>query len=126
MIYGIGTDLVEISRMEDWCRRWGAKAGRRILTAAEQAEFEAHSDPARFLAKRFAVKEAFAKALGTGVIAPALLTAIGTGHDELGKPLLILSESLAAFVAARGVVGMHVSISDERGHALAFVVLESA
>ncbi|AXE32940.1 holo-ACP synthase [Chromobacterium phragmitis] len=125
MIRGIGTDLVEIERMAELVQRWGAKAGRRILTAAEQGEFEAHADPARFLAKRFAAKEAFAKALGTGVVAPALLTAIGVGHDELGKPLLVLSDELAAFAAARGVSRMHVSISDERGHALAFVVLES-
>ncbi|AXE31533.1 holo-ACP synthase [Chromobacterium phragmitis] len=125
MIRGIGTDLVEIERMAELVQRWGAKAGRRILTAAEQGELEAHADPARFLAKRFAAKEAFAKALGTGVVAPALLTAIGVGHDELGKPLLVLSDELAAFAAARGVSRMHVSISDERGHALAFVVLES-
>ncbi|QIY81688.1 holo-ACP synthase [Chromobacterium violaceum] len=125
MIYGIGTDLVEIARMEAWCRRWGEKAGRRLLTAAEQAEFAVHAEPARFLAKRFAGKEAFAKALGTGVVAPALLTAIGVGHDELGKPVLILSDELAAFAAARGIARMHLSISDERGHALAFVVLES-
>lgn len=125
MIYGIGTDLVEIARMEALFQRWGAKAGQRILTEAEQAEFEAHAEPARFLAKRFAVKEAFAKALGTGVVAPALLPAIGVGHDEQGKPLLALSDELATFAAARGVARMHVSISDERGHALAFVVLES-
>jgi holo-[acyl-carrier protein] synthase len=125
MIYGIGTDLVEIARMEALFQRWGAKAGRRILTEVEQAEFEAHAEPARFLAKRFAVKEAFAKALGTGVVAPALLTAIGVGHDAQGKPLLALSEELSAFAAERGVARMHVSISDERGHALAFVVLES-
>ena len=125
MIYGIGTDLVEIERMAALYQRWGVKAGRRILTGAELAEFETHPDPARFLAKRFAVKEAFAKALGTGVVAPALLTSIGVGHDALGKPLLILSDELAAFAAARGVARMHLSISDERGHALAFVVLES-
>ncbi|UTH73698.1 holo-ACP synthase [Chromobacterium sp. IIBBL 290-4] len=126
MIYGIGSDLVEIERMAALHQRWGVKAGRRILTVAEQAEFENHADPTRFLAKRFAVKEAFAKALGTGVVEPALLTAIGVAHDELGKPLLVLSEALADFVAARGVSRMHVTISDERGHALAFVVLESA
>ncbi|OWY40615.1 holo-ACP synthase [Xenophilus sp. AP218F] len=125
MIYGIGTDLVEVARMQALVARWGLKAGRRLLTAAERAEFEACADPGRFLAKRFAAKEAFAKALGTGVTAPAVLTAIGVGHDELGKPLLVLSDELAAFLAARGVTRSHLSISDERGHALAFVVLES-
>ncbi|OHX16482.1 holo-ACP synthase [Chromobacterium sphagni] len=125
MIYGIGTDLVEIARMQAMFERWSYKLGRRMLAAGEQAAFETSADPARFLAKRFAAKEAFAKALGTGVVAPALLTAIGVGHDELGKPLLVLSEELAVFAAARGVKGMHLTISDERGHALAFVVLES-
>ena len=124
MIAGIGTDLVDIERMQGLLQRHPDAAARRILTAEEAVEIRASNDPARFLAKRFAVKEAFAKALGTGVRAPVLLTAIGVRHDEAGRPLIVLSDELAAYVAARGFGACHVSISDERSHALAFVVIE--
>lgn len=124
MIYGIGTDLVKIERMRVMFQRWGFKLGRRMLAPAERQAFAASAEPARFLAKRFAVKEALAKALGTGVRAPVLLTAIWVEHDEWGKPLLALSPELEEFLSQRGVGARHLSISDERGHALAFVVLE--
>lgn len=125
MIYGIGTDLVVIERMAALLARHPDAAARRILAPAEQAGFAASADPARFLAKRFAVKEAFGKALGTGVRAPALLTAVAVGHDELGKPQLQFDAPLSDYLASCAIVRHHVSISDERGHALAFVVLEA-
>ena len=124
MIYGIGTDMVEIARMQGLLQRWGDKAGRRILAESEMAGFLQAVDQARFLAKRFAVKEALSKAVGTGVVAPVLLTAIAVSHDELGKPQLVFSPELQAFLQQRGIVRSHVSITDEREHALAFVVLE--
>ncbi|MBV8680559.1 MAG: holo-ACP synthase [Aquitalea sp.] len=126
MIYGIGTDMVEIARMQGLLQRWGDKAGRRILAESEMAGFLQAVDQARFLAKRFAVKEALSKAVGTGVVAPVLLTAIAVSHDELGKPQLVFSPELQAFLQQRGIVRSHVSITDEREHALAFVVLEQA
>ncbi|MCP9760358.1 holo-ACP synthase [Aquitalea sp. S1-19] len=125
MICGVGTDLAEIARFEAMIARRGLGVGRRLLSASELADFAASSDPARFLAKRFAAKEALAKALGTGVRAPVLLTAIAVGHDALGKPQFALSAELSAFVAARGISHLHLSISDERTQALAFVVAES-
>lgn len=124
MIFGIGTDMVEIARMEGLLERRGAAAARRILAASEVAEFDASPEPARFLAKRFAVKEAFSKALGTGVRAPVLLTSIAIVHDAQGKPGLCLSDELQQYCRDRGVARQHVSISDERHYALAFVVLE--
>lgn len=124
MIAGIGTDLVDIERMQGLLARHPEAALRRILAPHEVDAFRASADPARFLAKRFAVKEAFAKALGTGVRDPVLLTAIGVRHDEAGRPLIVLSPALAAHVAAQGVSAYHVSISDERAYALAFVVIE--
>ncbi|WP_199103394.1 holo-ACP synthase [Aquitalea sp. ASV11] len=126
MIYGIGTDMVEIARMQGLLQRWGDKAGRRILAESEMADFLQSRDQARFLAKRFAVKEALSKAVGTGVVDPVLLTAIAVSHDELGKPQLVFSAGLQAFLSQRGIVRSHVSITDEREHALAFVVLEQA
>lgn len=124
MIYGIGTDIVAVARMQALLDRWGSKAGRRILAPSEWAAFAASRDPARLLAKRFAVKEAASKALGTGIRAPVLLTAIAVDHDALGKPLLVFNPPLQQFAESRGVIGSHLSISDERDHALAFVVLE--
>ncbi|GGY06330.1 holo-ACP synthase [Paludibacterium paludis] len=126
MILGIGNDLVEIARMNALVTRWGEKAGRRLLAPVEEADFRAAADPARFLAKRFAVKEAFAKAMGTGLRDPVLCTRIGVVHDTMGKPQLWLSAEVARFAAERGVLRHHVSISDERLYALAFVVLEGS
>ncbi|MBE5528529.1 holo-ACP synthase [Laribacter hongkongensis] len=124
MIVGIGTDLAEVARFEQLLARHGRRVARRMLAAAELDEFARAADPARFLAKRFAAKEAFAKAAGTGVRAPVLLPAIAVTHDELGKPAFACSAVLHDWLTARGVQRMHVSISDERTHCLAFVVFE--
>ncbi len=125
MIIGIGTDIVEIGRLHGWVERWGRQAGRRILTIDEFPAFLACADPARFLAKRFAVKEAFAKALGVGLRSPVCCTAMGIEHDSLGKPSLVLTSELAHFIQQRGVTRQHISISDERHYAFAMVVLEA-
>lgn len=124
MIHGIGTDLVAIARMRDFWRRHGERALEKLLAPAERADCRASSDPGRFLAKRFAAKEALAKALGTGIRAPVLLPAIAVTHDELGKPVLTFDPALADWIAARGL-SCHLSLSDETEHALAFVVVES-
>ena len=100
MIHGIGTDLVQLRRMREALERHGERFALRILAASEVEAWRAHRDPARFLAKRFAAKEAFGKALGTGIRAPVLLPAIGVGHDALGKPILGLAPAAAAGVPA--------------------------
>lgn len=125
MIYGIGTDIVEVSRIEQSLERFGSAFAQRILTEEEYLEFELSQVKARFLAKRFAAKEAFGKALGTGLRAPVAMQSIGVGHNDLGKPVLVLSSELQAWVDARGVKFMHISISDEKALAVAFVVLEN-
>lgn len=125
MIHGIGTDIVEVSRIEQSLARFGDAFAQRILTEAEYLEFELSQVKARFLAKRFAAKEAFGKALGTGLRAPVAMQHIGVGHNDLGKPVLVLAPALQSWVEARGVKLMHVSISDEKALAVAFVVLEN-
>ena len=80
---------------------------------------------ARFLAKRFAAKEAFSKALGTGLRDPATFQNIAVAHDDLGKPMLVLASELQDFLQSRQITKMHISISDERNLATAFVVLET-
>ena len=123
MIFGIGTDIVAIARMTDFHSRHGERGMERILAPAELAECRASSRPDRFLAKRFAAKEALAKALGTGIRAPVLMTAIAVSHDAQGKPVFQLASDLAAWLEQRRLVA-HLSISDEHDYAVAFVVVE--
>ena len=125
MIHGIGTDLVQLRRMREALERHGERFALRILAASEVEAWRAHRDPARFLAKRFAAKEAFAKAFGTGVRPPVLLPAIAVGHDELGKPVFHFHGQLAEIVENRRLT-VHLSISDEAEYAVAYVLLEQA
>lgn len=124
MIYGIGTDLVEIARLSALLNRRGERAARRILAPAEWGDFQHNTQQDRLLAKRFAAKEAFAKALGTGLRTPVLLSAMAVMHDTLGRPILHFSEELTHFCAQRGVGRCFLSLSDERAYVLAFVTLE--
>ena len=123
MIYGIGTDIVAVARLQGMWERHGERLIDKLLASVEHADFARAADKGRFLAKRFAAKEAFAKALGTGVRAPATLPAIGVTHDELGKPIFELGAELAALLQERSLVP-HLSISDEADYAVAFVILE--
>lgn len=126
MIYGIGTDIVAVARLEEFYHRHGTRALEKLLTLAELGEFSAlkgNDSAARFLAKRFAAKEAFGKALGTGIRAPVVLPAIGVGHDVLGKPLFDLAPEVAGLLDEKRL-SAHLSISDEREYAVAFVILE--
>jgi len=123
VIYGIGTDLVAVERVTALWQRHGERALDKLLAPAERSACAGSADPGRFLAKRFAAKEALGKALGTGIRAPVLLPAITVIHDPLGKPTFSFSGALAAWVEERQLVA-HLSISDELAHALAFVVVE--
>lgn len=125
MIYGIGTDIVEYARIEQMYSRYGARFAARILSERELAEFQTHPNQARLLAKRFAAKEALAKAVGSGLRHPVSLRRISVTHDGLGKPVLQFDELLRNHLAQLGINGHHLSISDERNLVAAFVVLES-
>lgn len=121
MIVGIGTDIVAIERLRRMWERHGRRAAERLLAEEEYAGLELAADKGRFLAKRFAAKEAFAKAFGTGVRPPATLTAIAVAHDELGRPFLRFNGPLES--SARHLRS-HLTLSDEADYAVAFVVLE--
>lgn len=125
MIAGVGTDIAAVARLGQLYDRHGERALEKLLAPSERADFARATDPARFLAKRFAAKEAFGKALGIGVAAPATLPNIAVEHDALGKPSFSYAPDLANLLAERGLVA-HLSISDEKEFALAFVVLEHA
>lgn len=123
MIHGIGTDIVAVARLRGMWERHGEKALEKLLAPQEIAAFEQAADKGRFLAKRFAAKEAFAKAFGTGVRPPVLLTAIAIAHDPLGRPFFEFCGQLAESVENLGL-SAHLSISDEAEYAVAYVILE--
>ena len=123
MIFGVGTDIVAVKRMADYWQRHGERGLEKMLAPEERIACRSSLDPARFLAKRFAAKEALGKAFGSGVRAPVLLPEIAVEHDEPGKPSFSYSTALAAHFAARGLIA-HLSISDEQDYAVAFVILE--
>lgn len=123
MIAGIGTDIAAVARLGKLYERHGERALDKILAPAEREGFAKAADPARFLAKRFAAKEAFGKALGIGVTHPATLPNIAVMHDVLGKPLFDCAPELTSYLAERRLRA-HLSISDEAEYAVAFVVLE--
>lgn len=125
MIHGIGVDLVLVERIRDMHARHGERLARRILATEEMAEYDATGDRDRFLAKRFAAKEAFAKAVGTGLRAPVSLSGIRVGHDDLGRPDFRCAPELDAWLAAQRIGRVHLSISDEKEHVVAFAVAES-
>lgn len=124
MIAGIGIDLTTISRIEKVHTRFGQRFARRILHSAELEQYATQSDPVRFLAKRFAVKEAAVKAIGTGERDGVLLKDFYLEHDELGKPLLRVCGKAEEHCQALDVVSLWVSLSDEGDSVAAFVVLE--
>lgn len=124
MIRGIGTDVVSIARIERVLERFGNRFVERILTAEERTRYERTRKKASHLAKRFAAKEAFSKAIGTGVRSPFRWHAIALGRDARGKPTLSPSAEMASHLATLGVTGSHVSLTDDAGIAFAFVVLE--
>jgi len=124
VIYGVGTDVVEIHRIEAALKRYGERFARRILCPTELQRFQGHRLPANYLAKRFAAKEAFTKALGTGIRAPANWHGVWVRNLASGKPVLEFSEALQKFMKAKGVTSAHVSLSDEKGVAFATVILE--
>lgn len=124
MIYGIGTDIVEVARIQASIEKFDDDFAKRVLAENEMASYLDSNIKARFLAKRFAAKEAFSKALGTGLREPATFHNIAVSHDELGKPLLVLEKELQDFLTKKNITKMHITISDEKNLAAAFVVLE--
>ena len=131
MIYGIGSDLLAMHRIERLIERWGERFPRRVLGPDELTEYRrrhgkgAHGPAyaARYLAKRFAAKEAYSKALGIGLREPMSLLSLQILNDRRGKPVAVPRKALAPYVEALGLTA-HVSLSDEADTVLAFVVIE--
>lgn len=126
MIYGIGTDIVSVARIRKNLDRYGLRFAQRILSDEELAGFSHSRSPAHFVAKRFAAKEAAAKALGTGFSRGIGPRQISVSRQRGQRPMLRFDGAAGELVRSRGMTGAHLSLTDEDEHAVAFVVLEVA
>ena len=125
MIYGIGTDIVSIERVQEILKKNRDGFINRVLSEHERALFSNKADSAAYCAKRFAAKEAFSKALGTGIGRVVSFQDLTVRNNENGKPYFMPSEKLRLYLQEKGIKQGHLSISDESSNALAFVVLET-
>lgn len=123
MIFGIGTDLVHIPRMEELLDKHGEKIAERILSQAELEGFQDSKNKSAFLAKRFAAKEATAKALGTGFRDGLSLRHIEVSNDDSGKPELHFLQRGSELLSELNIGRTMISLSDEKEYAIAFVTL---
>ena len=124
MIFGIGTDIADCNRVGSIYAKHGHHFVKNILTPAELERMAQLKDPKEFIAGRWAAKEAFSKALGTGMCAECAFVEIEVLSDERGKPFVRLYAATAETAKRLGITRIHVSISHERELATAFVVLE--
>ncbi|ASJ97622.1 holo-ACP synthase [Shewanella marisflavi] len=132
MIVGLGTDIVEIARIVNKVPEAGDELAlakcplaKRVLTQTEMAIFVASAQPGRYLAKRFAAKEAAAKALGTGIGRGVSFQHIAISNDANGAPSITFSDGAADRLTTLGGARAHISIADEKHYATATVILES-
>lgn len=130
MIYGIGTDICRIPRIAEALARHGDRFAQKILGPQEMEKYHARkarheARGIRFVATRFAAKEAFSKAIGLGLRMPMTWPAAQMLNDPSGKPTIVCSGVLAQFMLDKGLTAQ-VSISDEEEYAVAFVIVEQA
>jgi len=126
MIFGVGTDIVELSRIQATYDRFGEHFVNRMLMDEERELFERSKWPVRFLAMRFAAKEATVKAMGTGFAHGVWVRDVGCINNEWGRPLVIWSERGKKVCKQLGIGAGHVSLSDDAGLILAFAVVMNA
>lgn len=126
MIFGVGTDIVEVSRIQAAYDRFGEHFVRRILMDEEIELFRNSKWPVRFLAMRFAGKEAAVKAMGTGFRHGIWLRDVGITNNDWGRPLIIWSERGRGVCDRLGIGTGHVSLTDDAGLVIAFAVVERA
>ena len=129
MIIGVGADLTDIRRIEKTLRRFGDRFRARVFTDLERARSERRADAAASYAKRFAAKEACAKALGTGMRGGVFWKDMGVVNVPSGRPTMVLTGGAAARLASlmprNGRAAIHVSLTDDHPYAQAFVIIEA-
>lgn len=124
-VYGVGIDLIRVERLEKSLTRWGKRFTRRVFTPDELARCAAGKKQAACLAMRFAAKEAFVKALGTGMRSPVLWTDIQVRNNDLGKPEISLSPRALEYCGKLGIRSWHLSMTDDGDYGAAVVILET-
>ena len=125
-IFGIGTDIVNIKRIEKSINRYGFKFIKKIFSEKEIKYCKKKNNPNAFYAKRFAAKEAFSKAMGTGIIKDISLKNIEISNDSYGKPFIRLKGKIDGYVKKRiksNKYYIHLSLSDEKPWAHAMVII---
>lgn len=125
MIFGVGTDVVELSRIQATYDRFGERFVRRLLMEEELELFRRSKFPVRFLAMRFAGKEATVKAMGTGFRHGVWLRDVGIINNDWGRPLIIWSDRGRGVCEQLGIGAGHVSLTDDAGLVVAFAVVET-
>jgi len=123
MIFGIGIDVLQAQRMHATYARFGARLLERLLMPAERVQFERTQRPERFLAMRFAAKEAIVKAMGTGFSHGMWIRDVGVVQNEWGKPEVIYSPRGERMRQRLGIGEGHVTLTDEAGLVVAVAVL---
>ena len=126
MIYGVGTDICELARVQQTYERFGERFVERLLMDKERELFRRNKWPVRFLAMRFAGKEATVKAMGTGFAHGVWLRDVGITNNDWGRPLVIWSERGRRVCDRLGIGTGHVSLTDDAGLVIAFAVVEKA
>ncbi|XQW84299.1 holo-ACP synthase [Thalassotalea piscium] len=122
-VVGIGTDIIEISRIANMSDKTKSNLAKRVLTESEYQRYLTHHSQDAFLAKRWAGKEAAAKALGTGIADGVSFQHIAIHSLKSGKPELVLTQRALTLAQEQGASQWHISLSDEVSYATAFVVL---
>ncbi|MBO1924120.1 holo-ACP synthase [Thiomicrorhabdus sp. 6S3-12] len=125
MIVGVGTDIVENVRIAQLFQKQGERFARRLLSDDEWQDFSASQFPESFLAKRWALKEAVAKALGTGIAQGVTFEQMTIAHHAGGQPYLILSGAAQERAQQIQADNWQISVSDEKHYCVAFVVAQS-
>lgn len=125
-LFGVGTDLVEVARIERAYERWGERLVDHLLMPEELTEFARSKRPVRYLAMRFAAKEALVKALGTGFRQGMWLRDVGCCQHTSGKPYAIFSDKAEQLRRERGAGQTEISLTDEAGLVVAFAVMLKA
>ena len=125
MIFGIGVDLCDITRIKKLYEKYDDKFARKILTDKEFKQFKKRAIPEQFLATRFAAKEAAVKALGTGFSNGIWFQSVEISNQESGKPQIHFHDKAKDKCEKNLIVSSHLSLSDEKNHVVAMVVLET-
>ena len=126
MIFGVGTDILELSRIQETYDRFGDHFVNRLLMDEEREQFARNKWPVRYLAMRFAAKEATVKAMGTGFAHGMWIRDVGIVNNEWGRPEIIWSPRGRRVCDRLGIGDGHVSLSDDAGIIMAFAVVEKA